>query len=477
MTSDFEFGFIEHHVAGAQVNIPPQLYSEELKAAALKPFAKVKARTLPEIIDQQVLLLMRASEGIMTSAGDVYDAFVAEHELGLGDIVITHEDQGIQAAYKKWFDDIDADYWIHDALLTSSVYGNAFTVVLGDGQDFTITNLNPMRVAVGMSINARAMSWFGNDQSLMFHRAESPRFNEWQDIIDGGGMPLNPDTVYHLHTPKPHHQRYGIPRPIYAWNDITTRFVLDEMIRGTVEGIQNQIRVWKFKDPGKGEIALFRDELRRNRLSRVHDLAWRDNLTVETVMPGVVDELLANETWVRLTSAIFRKLGMSLRLVSQTIGMEVSGRSDTMEAEILVHISRLRQRIQRPGIALANKIAYWIAQYADTGLRSYPPPTIKALDTYITISELVRNVYVPLLNFGIVSSRTVHEGIGLDHETEIKRLESELDLRESGVIAPYTGFAQSGPGGITESPQSKGRPSGADTNPDNAAKNKENANA
>lgn len=456
-----EYGFVDLASAPRRA-LAPTPEAPEFYAKALEPFQQGRPGELPNVIDARILALMNAAEDAIAAAGDIADAFDAEIALGFGSIAVAHQDVGVQREYERWFDALDVAYWVKNAIYVTSIYGNSYTVAIGSGSDFAITSLNPKRVAVGRSFHTHVPVWFGEPQ-LLFHKAELPDFNEWQDVIDGGGMPLDPKAVFHMHTVKPHFKRYGIPRVIAAWSDITTRLVLEEMIRGTIEGVQNQIRLWRIKNPGQGEVARLRNELRANRHSRTHDLAWDDRLSVEVIVPGVVDSLLAQDTWVGLTASIFRKLGMSLRVVSSVVGMgEDSDRGQ--EIEVMVHLSRLHQRVRDPGLSLARRIALWISEYADQSLKKYGLPDVRVHDTAFAVNQSVRNVFVPLLNFGVISAQTVHEGIGLDHATEISRLERELELRAQGIISPYAGFAQSGPSGTAVHRQSQGKPVGqADT--------------
>lgn len=476
-TNDLEFGFVERVIEDNPLYVAPALHDVYLRAAALRPFAKVKQRALPNIIDANVLAMMHAAEHAMTLAGDVYAAFQAEIAVGMGDIIVTHQDDSVQREYREWMQRLDATYWVHDALLTTSIYGNAFTVALQDNGVLRIANLNPKRVAVGRTAVGAAVAWFGDSQEeeRFFHKAQTPAWNEWQDIVDGGGLPLDPNTVHHTSTVKPNHQRYGLPRVIYAWSDITTRATLDGMVRATIEGVRNQIRLWRIKTPTKNEIAALKAELRANRADRAQDIVWDDRLTVEVIMPGVVDSLLAGDTWMRLTASIFRKLGMNMRLVSQPVTPAPEGRQAAQEAEVLVQMIWLRQRVQLPALALAQRIVRWIAEYGDPALARFGLPTVRIRESPITVGRRMRDVYVPLLNFGLVSTRTVHEDIGLDHEAEIQRLQDELALRQRGVIRPYTGFAQEANGRTVEHRQSPGRPAQPDLDPDHSAQNQENA--
>jgi len=456
---------------------PGQSYIDTRAAVmqeAMEPFQRVSEQDRRELIDARILMMMRGAESMMVQAGDIWDAFCAETDAATAGIYLAHEDAGVQEQYQEWFEKLDAEYYINDAVLTASVYGNAYPVAIGDGDALSVVNLNPKRIAVGrqVAIGPRQVFWFGKP---IFQKAEMPEWNVWPDIVDAGGLPLPLDRVYHVTPRKMHHERYGTPRVIRAWSDLTTRIILEEMVRATAEGVKQQVRLWRITDPRTGEARKLKQELVSNRTARVYDLVWDARLEVEQLLPGTVDALLAPDTWVRNTASIFRKLGMTMRLVSSNPIDAESNDAKYVEAEILIGMSRLQRTVGAQAKGVAKQIATWIATYGDPSLMAKGLPEPRVPPDPMRQGEDVRNVIVPLLNFGMMSTQTVHERLSLDHETEMERLKAEKPLRMDGTIAPYTGFAQAGPGGTVEHAQSQGRPRGADTNPNNRRTNQENA--
>lgn len=465
----------------------PGMEPNQIRARALMPYRSLSKEEQEEWIDPRILSMMVASEALMLRNGDVWEAFNSQIDLGMGPIIVSHEDRGIEKAYREMFERINIEYILEDAWITRREYGNAYTLVMGEGERFSVVNLNPKHVAVGrqLQVGQRPFAFFPNSRdpkalnSQFFHEKviDTSIWNEWKDH-GRGGVPLQPERVIHSHERKHHHMRYAYPPLMRAYESLTTRMVIGELIRGTAEGLKTQIRIWRLERPSKGEIGRLAANIRQVRSDRTYDLFWGGQLDFETVVPGTIDELLANETWMRLTNAVFRDLGMFLRLVSGEAPGDGTERG--VQVEVQIALSRLKAE-QRQSIQIARSIASLYSRYgSDRGLASVPLPTIRMAESVLSSSVLINEMYVPLMNYGIISIRTVLDNLGIDYETEISRIEAEADLRES-VILPYTSFKQTavdsaGNTKTVEHQQSQGRPKGRDLDPQHAKQNKDNRN-
>lgn len=458
--------------------------ANELYAKALMPYGKLSKSRQRELIDGKIMMMMRAAEDAMIFCGDVWQAFISQIELAGGDIIINHEDSAVEEAYRDWFDRSGISATLEDAWLDSLVCGQGFLVGIGEGEDFTFLTLNPRHVAVGaqVKIGSRPIVFFPGSRSasdlrneFYHYSAGAPEWNEWKDVGDADGVPLNSARVIHMSVAKRASERYAIPPVIRAWDDVVGRLTLEEMRQATMEGVKSQIRLWTFDNPRRGEVAKLSSALAGNRGRRTFDLVWGSGLEVKQLLPGVIDELMAQELWLNYTSGIFRRLGMFMRLISGDVANSRRDDNRSVEIEILIALSRLKRGAQHRALATATQMAKMYSKYGDKSLEGRGLPDLRFVETTLSTAELVRGLYVPLLNYGLVSARTVHEGTGIDHAAETARLEKELPLRDAGIIRPYTSFAQSGPTGTVEHAQSPGRPPGADMDTENAEVNKENA--
>lgn len=459
--------------------------SNAIYAKVMMPYESLNGSRRRELIDSRILFMMAAAEEAMITNGDIWEAFISQIELAGGELTINHPDDQIAAAYREWWRRIAGAELLEDVWLDSLICGQGYLIGAGEGDEFTFLTLNPRHVAIGAQtqIGSRPIVFFPGSSSFQDLRQEfyhnggaAPEWNEWRDIGDANGILLDARRVICVHVVKQSSYRYAIPPIIRAWDDVIGRMRLEEMRQSTIEGVKSQIRLWTLKNPRRGEIAKLASLLRQHRGDRIYDLAWEDNIAVKQVLPGVIDALMAQEMWVNYTASIFRRLGMFMRLVSgETLGEAHNYNSKSIEVEVLIALSRLRRGPQRMALRAAHKMMNLYATFGDPTLAKYPPPALSFQETALSTSELVRGVYVPLLNYGMVSAQTVHQGTGIDHEVEMQRLQRELPMRRSGLISPYTGFAQAGPRGVFEHPLSPGRPEGADLDPDHAEINRRNA--
>lgn len=451
-----------------------------LVARALLPFSRARTDEVDEFIDPQIASMMLASEAALARNGDLWEAFNARVDLGGGPLLISHPDEGVEQAYRDWFQAINIQYILEDAELTRCKYGNAYTVFLGDREQSAVTNLNPKKIAVGSArMGKRAIRFFPSSRDpqdlvseFYMQRVLSPEWNEWKEYTDGG-MRLNPERVIHSHVRKLHQERYGIPPMIRAWDNLMTRTVLGELVRSTAEDLKTQIRLFLLENPMRGEATKLVTEIKGGRSNRAYDLVWRNNLKVEVIVPGTVDALMATGTWMHFTMNVFRDLGMFMRPVSGEASSD-RGSERGVEYEVLIYLSRLK-REQRISISIAERLARLYSLYGDPGLKDKGAPALRIAPSVLS-QETAIDQMVKLMNYGIVDARTVHESVGLDHETVMKRLIDEKRYDpETGMFMPYAGYSQGGPTGFATHQQSQGRPENQPVSERSQEANKENA--
>lgn len=459
------------------------LMAQSIQAEAASPFVGVSTKTLEVFIDPTIYRMMVASEKMLDRNGDVQEGIDAQIDLASGGLTVSHKDKGVQQEYQDFFRRIDIDSLIEDTWLTEKTYGQAYPVSALVNDQVSFLALNPKRVAVGrqLSVGGRPYAYFDPATRKEFHNMglmwERNEWNEWPEFNpsgEPGAIIINPDRIYHRHDRKPSFKRYGIPKAIGAWEAFTDRMSLGELTRHTIDGLKTQIRVWRIDRPQGGELGKLKTELANNDTARTYDLVWSSSLqAVEHVIPGSIDELLANDTWMRMTKRLFFSMGMSMVLSG---GEASQGNDSDLEVLVAVALSRLNADLR------ANcKLALWCANQWVTlerpDLASKGPPTLGYIEPLISQAAALKGI-APLLNYGGLSVHTALQKLGYDPEVEMTKLEREMPMRGEGkVIYPYPSFGQVGPYGQTTSQQSQGRPSGADMDPEHATQNSENARA
>lgn len=457
------------------------LMAASIYAEASSPFTNVSSKTAEVFIDQTIYRMMVASEKMLDRNGDVKEGIEAQIDLASGGLTVSHEDPGVQREYVQFFQDIDIDALVEDMWLTEKIYGNSYLVsAVGNSGDVSFFALNPKRTAVGrqLSVGGRPIAYFDSATRDEFHSMglwwETNEWNEWPEFNpnnDPYAILIDPARIYHRHEKKPSFKRYGIPKAIGAWEPFTDRMSLGELTRHTIDGLKTQIRVWRIDRPQPGELAKLKSELAGNDTARTYDLVWANSLQpVEHVIPGSIDELLANDTWMQKTKHLFFSMGMSMVLS----GGDASGDNTDVQVIVSVALSRLNADLK------ANcRMAQWCADQwvmlARPDLASKGKPTLGYIEPLVSQEHALKGI-VPLLNYGGISMDTALQKLGYNPTVEMEKLKREMPLRGEGkVIYPYASFGQVGPYGTSVSQQSQGRPPGADMDPEHAAQNSENA--
>jgi hypothetical protein len=457
------------------------LLAATVAAEAASPFVGTSSETAEVFIDPSIYRMMVSSEKMLERNGDILEGINAQIDLASGGITVSHKDPDVQSEYIEFYDRIDIDALIEDTWLTERIYGQAYPVSAIVDDQVSFFALNPKRVAVGrqLSVGGRPYAYFDPAVRKEFHSMglwwEQSTWNEWPEFnpnASTGAIIIDPDRIYHRHGRKPSFKRYAIPKAIGAWEAFTDRLSLGELTRHTIDGLKTQIRVWRIDRPQGGEIAKLRSELASNDASRTYDLVWASSLQpVEHVIPGSIDELLANDTWMRMTKRLFFAMGMSMVLSG---GETNHGDDSDLSVVVAVALSRLNADLR------ANcKLAMWCADQwislERPDLAKAGPPSLGYIEPLISQEHALRGI-APLLNYGGVSIETALQKLGYDPEIEMQKLAREMPLRGEGkVIFPYPSFGQVGPYGQTTSQQSQGRPPGADMDPEHATQNSENA--
>lgn len=453
-----------------------------LQAEALVPYKRASQEQMMGLIDPTILAKMRTAEKAMEENGDVLQGFLGRMTLGLTNMIVVHEDEGVERAYREAFERANLMYTLQDAWMDCDVYGNAYTVVIGSGQNMTAVNFNPKHIAVGrqVSLGQRPVIFFPGSRDpsslndVFVHQQIGADWNEWQDIGKiQGAYPLNPNRVIHTWDFKLHHQRYSVPPITRAWPDIIKRAVLDELIMKTAEGVKTQTRLWKLENPGPAEIELFRQKVIEARTSRVADFVWRGNVQVTELLPGVIDVLMGNESYLRFTRNIFRKLGLTLRFVTgEPVYEEASGRTEA-DTEVKIALGKIRF-LQNRAATIAQRFARIYASAGDSSLGAYPAPTIYFAPSVLSATTMM-DITSDLLKYGGMSMPTALEFLNIDPDSEIARIKRTMPLRDEGVIRPYASYSQESDGRVTESVESPGRPPGADRRESTSRTNRRNA--
>jgi len=431
---------IEHAISGAQLDRIRSMTAGAVETGTPRP------------VPSDIAAAMQLCEVICRSDGDVWQTVTAPIDVGRKPLIISTRDVGVRKAIRELFDLLKIEETVDTLLLTLGVYGNAFPVALFDGKTPAgILHLYPPNVSVGevKTVGQRNMGLLTSEELLMELQQEHayPRAF-YQALADDYAtrivqkaqiIPLKTELVRHLSQRKFPWERYAFPPIARAIRAISTRWVLEEMSRGLIEGIKGQFWLFTLSNPQAGEITLLTQKLRGATGDRTGYLVWRDNIKVQQFVPATIDSLMATEKWLELTFHIFRQLGISVRIISgETPGRGSTGRGDAeMDARILIErLDYLRGQI-------TNWLNWWVTLYtqrAGSPALRKAQPRIRLAPISLRAADLIKEQIAPLLGFGGLSWRTALEEVGYDPDVELENLKEELET--AYLRTPKASFAQ-----------------------------------
>lgn len=447
-------------VNGEHSSMPRRVY-EHAKATIN---AAEEDSTFSKLMDSRILAMMELAESLVISEGDLFQTIVAPMSVGLTDIQIRHTDSGIKKSYEQLFEHLQLQQALEEFWLGIGTYGQIYPLTFWDSRNRLegFSQLNPKHVVIEpMTVTGtRPVYYAPSDKGVvsalsrdkMFVQSVMPGWNEHGDV--GKGFKLKPENVMHIHELKRANEVYCIPPLARAARSISTRIMAEEMVRATLEGLKNQILLYKLENPRPGEAAALNSKLSSYRAVRVGHLVWGANLSIEHITPQSVDRLLAPETWMRLTLDIFRKLGIHLRAVSGEISNV--GQARDFEIDVQFFVERLH--------STRRKFVFWMQQlanrYALSNKKIKEPPIVTLRPIDLSVQNAIKNKVSPLLERGMISYHTAMEEAGLvpDVEFELRKKEEEEGYSEYMRALPsYSQETVSPSRTVTNSP-TPGRP-------------------
>jgi len=420
----------------------------------------------------EILASMKLSEFYMRTEGDLFTTVVVPIQLALRDVQVQSDDKGVERELAEIYEEIELQQKLLWNWLCIEQYGQAFPLEVWDGNNISgIVLLDPKYMKVGKQISltrplyltAPEEGWDTEALETQIHPMVYHSFgSDWNEqAAQGHDIPLDNDRCFALFDFKLPFQRYAIPPMSRCFRSLSTRQILEEMQRATIEGFRNQL--WVFKLIGHdgtaappAAIAHLNSLVSGAAGERTGYFVWGGtDLIVEQHAPQSLDVLMGNDMWLALTLHIYRQRGLNLRLVT---GESPQGQAGDIEWDIQVFMERMKfQRSQilrfekhlRKSIASVRGKAW---QEAKTEVHMVKPD--------MELQTLVERELRPLGQAGWLSKRTILEKAGYSYDVELQRKKDEES--EAHLFLPPPTFSQGTsqiPVTTQESPT--GRPPGA----------------
>lgn len=408
-----------------------------------------------------ILAMMRLAEFYTRTEGDVFQALELPLDIALKPLEFQSPDKSYQRELEELYSErnIDVHQWLYYIWLCSSIYGQAYPLeVWGDSPEATrIVLVPPKNVEVGRSFNLGGglgiMPPDGSEQWTMdlvesaFPKMVYQRYVEdWNEQVARGSNILIPeDYCFPVREKSLPFQRYAVPPLARASRALSTRRIFEEMRRATVEGHRNQLWLFLLGDaenrPLPEEVEYLSDQVEGMYGERTGVLVWTGDLKVEVIAPQAPDTLMANETYVGLTMEVFRKLGVSLKVVSGERG-PLGGAGDTgdLDMDIGILLERLTFKV--------NQMYRWERRFRRKLAERMGAAAVKAdKDTVVhfgrinmEVRQQIKERLLPSFQAGPMSVQTYLQEAGYDYEVELERKKDGKEDRE--LFAPPASFAQ-----------------------------------
>lgn len=433
----------------------------ELIIGGLDPNQLRVAEAAVEPMPSAMLAMMRLSEFYCRTEGDIFQTIEVPLDVALKPLEFESPDAGYQKELEELYSEYNLDIYqnLYYIWLCSGIYGQAFPYeIWGESpEDTRIVLLPPKNVDVGQSFSLYGgglsiatdsrIRWTEqliatNFPPMMYNR----RSADWNEAVAQGiNLPIRSEDCYPVREKSLPFQRYAVPPVVRASRAISTRRVFEEMRRATVEGYKNQLWLFLLGDaenrPLPDEIAHLADEVEGIGGERTGVMVWTGDLRVEVIAPNAPDKMMANETYIGLTLEVFRKMGISLMVVSGERGpMGGSGKTGDMNIDISIMLERLKFKV--------NQMLRWERQFRNKLAKKMGPKAVKAnKDTRVHFGKIgmevereIRERLLPAYQAGPLSIQTFLQEGGWKWVTELERKKDEEKLRE--LFSPPATYAQ-----------------------------------
>lgn len=466
---------------------PMSRYAEQLELliGGMDISALRRAENLTEPMPGAMRAMMRLAEFYIETEGDVFQTIEVPLDIALKPLEIQSPDSGFQRDLEELYSEQNLDmlqnmYYIW---LCSGIYGQAFPLLLLDDnvQDSRVVLIPPKNVDVGRSfslgggltISAPGREGWSKQlleaafPPMVYNRYES----DWNEqVANGRDIEIPQTDCFPVREKSLPFQRYAVP-PVYrASRALSTRRIFEEMRRATVEGYKNQLWYFRYGDPSgenmplPEEVQFLADQVEGLYGERTGVFVWEGRLDIQVIAPQAVDSMMANETFVGLTMEVFRKLGISLKVVSGERGPLGGGqaRVGDMELDVSILLERVKFKIGQMLRWERLSRARLVQRMGPAAVKANAKATVETGRIDMEVERQIRERLLPAYQAGPLSIQTFLQQGGWDWAVELQRKTEEERYRQ--LFSPPASFSQMvvGPQGqekkTVEQTPSPGRP-------------------
>jgi hypothetical protein len=421
----------------------------------------------PMPIPSNIRSMMALAEFYTSTIGDVFQHIEAPIDVAMTDLVIDCPDVAVKKELEELYSPQNYDMWnvLYESWLSCAIYGSAYPMEVPQANK--IVMLPPRYVWVGYYVNYGAVPQATAENPSPYAMNPPDGYSVWteelvnttvmpmsyntfgayanEQILKGWGLPLDPNLLHPIRAKAMSWQRYPLPPIARAFNSISSRLILQEAIRATIEGIKNQLWVFHLGDkdyrPQPKEVKAFTSMLMSAAGDRTGTIVWTDPFKVEQHTPANTDSLLANDTYQTFTSNVFRDLGGNLRL--ETGNGLITGRADgaSIQFDLSLWLKRIewpRRNVLRWEKEFRSRLAE--RQNSAAWKKANENTTVHFSKSLLEVGDLIKQELVPLYSLGSMSTQTLLERSGYNYQAELERKKAE-EVDEA-LFQPRSTFSQ-----------------------------------
>lgn len=443
--------------------------------AATKPYDKAQSRPIPS----EIRAGMRLADFYFRQAGDVESHARTPMEVATGgQIEVQSADPGYKAAIEELYESIDMWTVLARAWMGSAQYGVSLPYEIWDETDpkspqlRQIVDLPPYYVWIGYALpfglvqtqpgqlgdeafNRAAnyallpfndqQQWTKNafDTQVMPMTFNTNGTEQNENIARGWNIPLANQYLQPVRAFSYGYERYPVVPTSRAFGALGTRMIFDEVVRGTIEGYQNQLWVFTLGTekamPRGDELLALQQALSDMAGERTGRFVWRHGLEVNLFAPKSLEQMLAAETRQAFTLEAFRQLGGNIRIET---GNPLIGQRET--AADKVDLSVWLRRLEWPRRVVLKWERYIRAKIAagmgPKAVEANKKTRVEWSRSLLDVSQVIEQELVPMYNIGWLSPRTGLSKAGMSYEQE--RQNKLDDIEDAYLFEAPASFSQ-----------------------------------
>lgn len=442
----------------------------------------------PMPVPTEIRSAMALAEYYTNTCGDIFQHIEAPIDVGMTDLQIDSPDPGFARDLELLYSERYYDMWntLYQAWLCTAIYGSAYPFEVPEANKIVL--LPPRYVWVGYYVNYGeyvpptetqpspygmnppdgSAEWSLELVKTTFMPASYNTFGALinEQILKTWGLPLPQEYLHPIRAKALSWQRYPRPPLSRAFNSLANRVVLDEAVRATIEGVKNQLWVFKLGSENRQatakEVKVFSSLIENSAQDRAGYLVFKAPFEVEQHTPKSFDSMLASETRQEFTLRIFRDIGSNIRIVSGNPVTTGRAEGTSIEFDISLWLTRLewpRRSLMRWEHEFRKRMVERMGSAA--AMKANEQTTVRFSKSLLEVSERIKNELQPLYSIGLTSSQTTLDRAGYNYRAELARKQQEQP--NDYLFQPRSTFSQTfrpddGSAPTTTESTSTGRP-------------------